>query len=216
MIRTVLFDLDGTLIDSTDAIVASFFHMFDTLGAPRPPRETIIASIGKPLHEQLPELTDLDVETCITAYRGHYEATACDSTVLLPGAAEILPWLHDRGIRIGFATSKKREASEMLLDHLGVLQYFGARIGPFEVSRPKPDPEALFAAMAQLDALPEETAFIGDMHFDVLAGKAAGVLTLAVATGYLSRSELERLEPCHLFDSLHEIREFLDDRLAVP
>jgi len=216
MIRTVLFDLDGTLIDSTDAIVASFFHMFDSHHAARPPRERIIESIGKPLHEQLPELTDLDIESCVTAYRDHYDATACASTTLLPGAATILPWLHDKGIQIGFATSKKREASEMLLEHLGVLDYFKARIGPYEVQQPKPHPEALHTAMAQLGATPEETAFIGDMHFDVLAGKAAGVLTLAVATGYASRLELEGLEADAVFDSLAEVQDYLAPLLANP
>lgn len=214
MIKTVLFDLDGTLIDSTDAILASFFHMFDTLGAPRPSRERLIGSIGEPLHIQLPKLCDLDVEACTQAYRAHYTAHAKDSTVLLPGARELLDELAAQGIAIGFATSKKREASEMLLEHLGVLHHFQSRIGPHEVENPKPHPEPVLKAMTELGGTVETTAFVGDMHFDVLAGKAAGVHMLAVATGYATREELEALAPDHLFDSLDEVGAFLLPRLS--
>ena len=206
MIRAVLFDLDGTLMDSTEAIVDSYHHTFDTIGEPRPDRQLIIGTIGHPLRKQFPMMTTHDVDDCITIYRTHYEAHSALRTFLLPGAAETLAAFAARGLRMGFATSKKRQAAEMLLEHLNALHYMEAHIGPMEVTRHKPDPEAVEKAMAVLGVRAEETVFVGDMHFDVLAGKAAGVTTLAVTTGYQRRAELEALAPDAVYDSLDEVR----------
>ncbi len=209
MIRAVLFDLDGTLMDSTDAIVDSWFYTFDTLGEPRPDRQLIVDTIGYPLRKQLPMMTDHDVDECIRIYRGHYTAHSAPKTFLLPGAEEALATFAERGLRMGFATSKKREAAEMLLEHLGALHYMDARIGPLEVTKHKPDPEAVQKAMEILGVTPEETVFVGDMHFDVLAGLAAGVTTLAVTTGYETREQLEALQPHAVYDSLYEVRDHI-------
>lgn len=207
MIRAVLFDLDGTLMDSTDAIVDSWFYAFDFLGLPRPDRQLIIDTIGYPLRKQIPMMTDHDVDECIRIYRGHYTEHSAPKTTLLPGAADMLAAFAARGLRMGFVTSKKREAAEMLLDHLGALHYMEVRIGPLEVTKHKPDPEPVQKAMDALGVTPAETVFVGDMHFDVLAGQAAGVITLAVTTGYQSRAALEALSPHAVYDSLHEVRE---------
>ncbi len=207
MIRAVLFDLDGTLMDSTDAIIDSWFYTFDFLGVPRPDRQLIINTIGYPLRKQIPMMTNHDVDECIRIYRGHYTEHSAPKTFLLPGAEEALATFADRGLRMGFATSKKREAAEMLLEHLGALHYMDARIGPLEVTNHKPHPEAVLKAMEALDVSPEETVFVGDMHFDVLAGLAAGVTTLAVTTGYETRAQLEALKPHGVYDSLFEVRD---------
>lgn len=209
MIRAVLFDLDGTVIDSTDAIVQSHFHTFDTLGLPRPTRDFIISTIGFPMEVQVPMMTDHDPEEFIRIYRAWYEAHSAPMTVMLPGVEETFADLHARGVRLGFVTSKKRAAAEMLLEHLGTLHYMDARIGPMDVTHHKPHPEPVEKAMAQLGVGPEETAFIGDMHFDVLAGQAAGVLTIAVTTGYETRAELEALNPAAVYDTMLEVRDHL-------
>jgi len=213
MIRAVLFDLDGTLIDSTDAIVDSYNHTFDHIGEARPARQIIIDTIGHPLRKQFGMMTSHDVEECIRVYRAHYTEHSRAKTALLPGAAGTLEMFHTRGLRQGFATSKKREAAEMLLDHLGVLHYMETRIGPGEVAEPKPHPEALEKAMAALNVSPSETVFVGDMHFDILAGQAAGVTTYGVATGYASRESLEALQPDGVFDTLAEVRDAVLDVL---
>ena len=209
MIRAVLFDLDGTLMDSTDAIVNSYFHTFDTIGEPRPDRETIIGTIGDPLHKQFPTMTDHDVDECIRIYRAYYGEISAAITTLLPGVEETLATLAERGIKLGFVTSKRREAAEMLLEHLGALHYMDARIGPLEVTHHKPHPEPVQKAMEILGVQPEETVFVGDMHFDVLAGLAAGVLTLAVATGYQGRESLETLGADGVYDTMFEVRDHI-------
>ena len=207
--KAVLFDLDGTLIDSTDAIVGSMFHIFDTLGVPKPTREAIIDSIGCPLREQLGLLTTLDVDACIAIYRPHYALTAPDQTVLLDGAREILAWLAARGIPVGLATSKKREAAEMLLAHLGVRDHFQVCIGPDEVTHTKPHPEPLLMAASALGVAPGDAIYIGDMHFDVHAAQAAGMPCLALSTGYCTREALLTLGATAVLGSLREAQAWL-------
>lgn len=213
--KAVLFDLDGTLIDSTEAIVGSMFHIFDTLGAPRPTRQAIINSIGCPLGEQLGELTSLDVDTCIAIYRPHYAETAAEKTFLLDGAREMLAWLAGLGIPVGLATSKKREAAEMLLSHLGVRQHFAVCIGPDEVTHTKPHPEPLLTAAAVLGVAPGDAVYIGDMHFDVLAARAAGMPCVALSTGYCTREELLPLGAEVVLGCLREAQAWLTNRSAA-
>ncbi len=209
MIRAVVFDLDGTLIDSTEAIVGSLYHAFDALHEPRPARQTLIDSIGRPLEEQIAALTSRPPEDFIPIYRRHYEETACARTALLPEARETLAALQDAGLKLGFATSKQRAMAVMLLEHLGVLGHFAARIGPDEVKRPKPGPEAVLVSAQALGVTTAELFFVGDMHFDLVAAARANVRCLAVCTGYETRQQLEALQPEAVFDRLGEIRDYV-------
>jgi len=209
MLKAVVFDLDGTVIDSTEAIVASSFHAFDAVGAPRPDRERIVDVIGLPLEAGLGELFGRDITDLVPIYREHYRAHACQKTHLLPHVETTLSALHAAGLKIGFATSKKREMSKMLLEHLGVLHYFSSHVGPDEVARPKPDPDAMYVSMAALGVSAEEMAFVGDMDFDVKAAHAAGVRSIAVATGYMSREQLAALGPEAVFDDLGPLAGYL-------
>ena len=214
MIQTVTFDLDGTLIDSTDAIVESFMYTFDVIGEPRPPRDAIVNSIGYTNEQQFAKLSPHDPDDCARIYRAHYELHACAKTTLLPGCREALAALQAEGIRIGFGTSKQRKYAEMILDHLGVLDCFEVRIGPDDVTHPKPHPEAVLKALTLFGVAPSQMIFVGDMHFDVLASQAAGVRCLAVATGYATRAELEALQPEAVFDSLEPLAQYILEHRA--
>lgn len=209
MIKAVIFDLDGTLIDSTDALVDSFTHMFHVIGEPPATRQAIVDSVGHPLEEQLKFLTRHDTEECIRIYRAHYESTSCEKTVLLPGAREAIAAFLDTGLVLGFATSKKRAAAEMLLEHLGVLDAFTGRVGPHDVTHAKPHPEAVLKCLEALGVSADEAFFVGDMHFDVLAAQAANVRCIAVTTGYETRAQLEPLAPEAVFDTLDEVRDYV-------
>ena len=209
MIEAVTFDLDGTLIDSTDAIVESFLHTFDVIGEPRPPREAVVNSIGYTNEQQFAMLAKHDPDDCARIYREDYERHACAKTTLLPGCREALAALQREGIRIGFGTSKQRRFAEMILDHLGLLDSFEVRIGPDDVTHPKPHPEAVLKALDHFGLAPSQMLFVGDMHFDVLAAQAAGVRCLAVSTGYATRAELEALRPEAVFDSLEPLAHYI-------
>ena len=214
MIKAVVYDLDGTLIDSTDAIVHCFFHTFDVLGLPHPQREAVVKSIGYTLEQQFSLLTDADPCECTRIYRERYGQICCDMTVLLPGAEESLRLFAKAGLRIGFASSKRRQFAEMILRHLSVLDYFAVRIGPDDVIHPKPHPEAVAKSAEMLGVSPRELFFIGDTHFDVLAARAAGVRCLCVTTGYATREELIELQPEAVFDSLLDLTRYALDSIA--
>ena len=209
MIRAVAFDLDGTLIDSTAPIVEAFRHAFTVIGETPPSRETVTNSIGYTLPEQFALFTRHDPHDCTRIYREHYRTIMCEQTFLLPGARESLERLRDADIGIGFATSKKREYSEIILEHLGVLDFFTCRLGPDDVTHPKPHPEAVLRALEELRVQPHEMFFVGDTRFDVHAAEAAGVRCLAVATGYATRDELVRLRPEAVFDGLTELTDYI-------
>jgi len=205
VIRAVAFDLDGTLIDSTEAIVQSFFHTFDVLGETRPPRAEVVRSIGHVLEDQFALFTPTDPARCVAIYREHYARVACDLTQLLPHAREAVEALAADGFRLGFATSKRLLYSEMILRHHGVLDPFLSRVGPDEVARPKPHPDAVLESARRLEVAPAEMVFVGDTHFDVLSAREAGAPCVCVTTGYATRAELEALAPEAVYDSLLEV-----------
>lgn len=204
-LRAVIFDLDGTFIDSTPAILESFDYAFAKLGLPKPPEESILASIGHILEDTFAQFTNIDPHECARVYREHYARIACDKTTLLPGARESVQRLDAAGLRIGFATSKKREFAELILDHLGVLPYFASRIGPYDVAAPKPHPDCLVQSARNLGVDLGELLLVGDTRFDIEAAKAAGVPCLCVTTGYESRASLESRQPDVVVDTLDEI-----------
>jgi 2-phosphoglycolate phosphatase len=209
MITAVTYDLDGTLIDSTDAIVHCFMRACDDLGLARPPREDVVGTIGHILEDQFRLLTEGDPVECAKVYREHYEEFCRPMTTLLPGARESLERVRQAGLRIGFASSKRRRFCELILEHLGVLDYFELRLGPDDVAHPKPHPEAVLKALEYFGVAPGEMFFIGDTHFDVMAARNAGVPCLCVATGYNTREELEALRPEGVFDNLHLLTDYL-------
>ncbi len=204
-IRGVVFDLDGTLIDSTEAIVASMFHMFDRLSLDPPLRDAIIDSIGVVLEKQIATMTDHDPIECARVYRAHYGETACEQTIALPGAHDALQALANSGLSLGFATSKRRSYSEIILRHLGILDFFTARVGPDDVTNHKPHPEPIELAATQLGIAPKDMLYVGDLPIDHQAATAAGAACVCVTTGYASRGELELAGVAHVFDDLADV-----------
>jgi 2-phosphoglycolate phosphatase len=211
MISAVAYDLDGTLIDSTDAIVKCFLHACDVLGVAKPAREEVVNTIGHLLEDQFRLLTTADPDEGVRVYRERYRDVCCEMTSLLPGAREALERARAAGLRIGFATSKRRDFAELILAHLGVLEFFEVRLGPDDVRHAKPHPEVVLTALERFGVGPDEMVFVGDMYFDALAARDAGVRCLCVATGYNTREELEALETDGVFDTLRELTDRLLD-----
>jgi 2-phosphoglycolate phosphatase len=205
MIRAVVFDLDGTFIDSTPAIVESYEHTCDVLGFARPPRDALVASIGHLLEDQFRKFTDHDPDECVRVYREHYAKIAVAQTSLLPGAREAVTVFQEAGLKLGVATSKKLQFAEMILESQGLCACFESRIGPDEVTNPKPAPDCLYASAEALGVALDDLVYVGDTVIDVRASKAAGVRCLTVTTGYDARETLEALEPEIVVDSLDEV-----------
>jgi pyrophosphatase PpaX len=193
----VLFDLDGTLIDSGPMIVASMKHAAKIVLERDVPVEVLKAAVGGPgLTAQMQALDPDRVDELVAAYREHNEPLHEDLEAFWE-VVEVLPRLRAEGRRLGIVTAKRRATVQLAFDRLqGLEANFDVVIGSEDTERHKPDPDPILEALARLDAAPNAAAYIGDSPFDVRAAKAAGVYAVAVAWGGIHGDEaLERERP---------------------
>lgn len=201
-VRSVLFDLDGTLLDSIELILGGYREMMRVHHGAVPPDEVWLRGIGTPLRRQIAELADdeAQAEAMRLTYRdyniAHHEALAGP----YPGICEVVEALHAAGVGLAVVTSKRRVGAFRGLDRLGLTERFGAVVGADDVSHPKPHPRPVLQALELLDADPETAVFIGDSTHDMESGRAAGVRTGAVLWGPFSRTALAAHEPTWWFE----------------
>ncbi len=189
---TVLFDLDGTLIDSIDLIVDSYHHTFRTHGLPVVSRDEIVEGIGTPLVAVFKRYSDdpLVIDEWITTYR-HFNLAHHDAMVrAFPGAVEMVRAIHGAGRRLGLVTSKNNSGARRGLALVGLDGVMEVIVGSDDVTRHKPDPEPVHRALQQLAARAGDAVFIGDSHHDIVSGRAAGVRTIAVCWGAVDHGRL--------------------------
>ena len=189
----ILFDLDGTLIDSTEAILESFHTACEQLGFPSPKDEEIKRLIGYPLdymfaHVGVPKERVWDF---VAAYKEHYRTIAKQKTVLLPHATEAIEEAATFA-RLGIVTTKTGRYSRELMEHFGLLHYFEVLIGREDVENPKPHPEPIENAIAMMHPQEDEQIYmVGDTKLDMECAKEANIEALGVLCGYGSKRELE-------------------------
>ncbi len=188
--RAVLFDLDGTLIDSTEAIVTSTLAALDELGWQAVARQVIVDHIGYKFEALFPQRSVAERRCLIDTIGRHYDTVCTRQSALYPGIRELLDHLAARGIPMGVVTSKRHHHSEAILSALGVRGHFGVLICSDDVTRMKPDPEGLIAAMGTLSVSPTESLYVGDTVVDVQTARRAGVAVAGVDWG---TDGLERL-----------------------
>jgi len=188
---TILFDLDGTLIDSTEAILHCFYHTFDRFALPRPKEEEITKLIGHPLDFMYLHLGVKNPEPFVRAYKECYKEVSKKMTRLLPGAKEAV--LEAYGFaNLGVVTTKTGLYSKELLEFFGLLEYFKTVIGREDVINPKPHPEPVLKALHQIGALKEHSWMVGDTCLDIEAANAASIHSVALLCGYESKESLRR------------------------
>jgi pyrophosphatase PpaX len=188
---TVLFDLDGTLVDSGAMILASYRHATRTVLAREIPDEVLAAFIGGgTIREHMTSLNAAQADELVRVYREHNEPLH-DELEAFEGVEHVLRTLHGEGRRLGIVTAKRRRTVDLAFAVLPIARYFDAVVTTESTARHKPHPDPVLKALELLGAERDEAAFIGDSPFDVRAGKAAGVYTVAVAWGNIH--PLERL-----------------------
>ena len=187
----ILFDLDGTLIDSTEAILESFAVAFKAHGKEAPDDKSIKAEIGHPLDVMFATLgvEEASVDAHVQAYKMHYQKISCAKTVLLPEAREAVE-LASRHAVLGVVTTKTAKYSIELLEHMGLMTYFDVLIGREDVENPKPHPEPIFKALSKLQSDKNKYWMIGDTPMDILAAKAANIDSVGVTCGYADEALL--------------------------
>ena len=189
-----LFDFDGTLADSVELIMASFRHATAEVLGHVPDEAELRAGIGLPLIEQMRTLDAERAQELYEAYVEHNLAVHDELMRPYPGVDELLQRLRRDGRRLGVVTSKRRETALLGLDVLG-LGEFDVLIGWEDTESHKPGPEPVLRALELLGASPDEGVYVGDTPWDMQAGRAAGVATVAVLWGVAGRAELEAETP---------------------
>ena len=186
----VLFDLDGTLIDSGAMIVASMRHAVTTVLGRDIADEELKAHVGgSGLVAQMRALDEDRVDELVAAYRSHNEPLH-EHLEACAGIDEALARLRDEGRRLGIVTAKRLITVRLAFDVLPWLEgFFDVVVGAEDTERHKPHPDPLFAALDRLGAEPSEAAYVGDSPFDVEAAKAAGVFAVAVTWGGIHAEE---------------------------
>ncbi len=191
---TILFDLDGTLIDSTEAILESFHNSFDVHGHPHPEDEAIKALIGHPLDHMYAELgvEDERVWDFVTTYKEYYRVISTQKTVLLPFAREAVEEAA-KFARLGIVTTKTGKYSRVLMEHFELMHHFEVLIGREDVENPKPHAEPIEKAMQKMGVTKELCWIIGDTRLDIGSAKNAGINSVGVLSGYDNAEQLNTL-----------------------
>jgi len=205
--KTILFDLDGTLIDSTEAILESFGVAYDTFGRAMPEEDEIKKLIGHPLDMMFRMLgvPNSQADAYVDAYKEYYKLISRKKTTLLPLAKEAVKLAATIGT-LGVVTTKTARYSEELLEHLGVMHYFEVLIGRESVTHPKPHPEPILKALSHLKADASRTWMIGDTPMDLIAANEAGVQGIGVLCGYGTKYDLQKHTDCVLKDALDAVK----------
>lgn len=205
MIRTVLFDLDGTIIDTNELIIETFLHVLRDKTPSPFTREHIIPSMGLTLEEQLRIFTGQDqVDELVAAYR-KYNLERHDELVReFPYVKEVMADLHASGIQLGVVTTKMRATTERALRMFGLIDYLSTIVTVQDVNHPKPHPEPVLRAVEALQANPAQTIMVGDSPADILSANAAGVISCGVAWSLKGEAVLRQYEPRHI---IHDMRD---------
>lgn len=188
---TILFDLDGTLIDSTEAILESFHNSYDVFSRPLPSDDEIKALIGHPLDVMYKELGIEEelVWDFVKTYKEHYRKISTSKTVLLDYAVEAIREAQ-KIARLGVVTTKTAKYSRELLEHFGVMDAFEVLIGREDVQNPKPHSEPIEKAIGIMKCNKSECWMIGDTRLDIASAENAGIKSVAVTSGYDKREQL--------------------------
>jgi pyrophosphatase PpaX len=210
--RVVLFDFDGTLVDSVRLILESYHHTMRVHSLPQHSDAFWVAGLGTPLRVQFRRFTcdEEKVQALIATYRewnmAHHDAMVS----AYPGAVEAVRALKARGSRLGIVTSKNRHGLEKGLALCGFDGLFDVLITSDDLEASKPSPEPVHAALARLGDTPDSTLFVGDSPHDIAAGRDAGATTAACLWGPFSREQLEAERPDHWFASFADLMALTD------
>lgn len=194
--KIILFDLDGTLIDSTEAILEGFNKAYEKCGGATPVNEEITKLVGLPLLLMFEKLgvAKAKAPDYVTAYKKHYRTIHTQKTLLLPNVKEALA-IADKSAKLGVVTTKTAKYSRELLEYFGIMHYFDILIGHEDVNNLKPHPEPILKALKALGHTPKTDAYmIGDTISDVLAAKNANIIAIGVLCGYGDREALKEAD----------------------
>jgi phosphoglycolate phosphatase len=204
--RAVIFDLDGTLADSYQAITESVNFVRAGYNLPPLAEPEVRRHVGRGMLHLLGQLVPgADLNAAAVRYREHHASVLRSGTRLLPGVAQTLPTLKRAGLLLAVCSNKQGRFTRELLGILGLHELMSVVVGPEDAPRLKPAPDMLVAALARLGVPAAEALYVGDMVVDIETARAAGVTVWVVPTGSDDRASLLAARPDRLLESLEEL-----------
>ncbi len=183
-IKGIIFDLDGTLINSFSAIHESFNNTMRQLGLPEYSYEDVLKTIGMPLEYVMSRINGIhDAEQAVRMFRSHYETVYLGKTMLMPGVQQVIEELYNDGYVMAVSTNKLGKYSRILLDNLGIGGYFKSVVGVGDGLKAKPHADTIDRIAKELELKKDEMVYVGDSGIDAETARNAGVDFIAIATG---------------------------------
>ena len=204
--KSILFDLDGTIIDSTDAILESFAISCEQAKIKDCNLDLVESLIGYPLYDMFEKInvpTD-KLDACVLYYKEHYRKISHQKTTLLTNAKQALK-LAKSFAKVCAVTTKIGQGTIPLLEKLEIWKYFDDIVGFDDVQKPKPDKEAMLVAMRRLNSDKEKTWMIGDTTMDMESAKSANIQGIGVLSGYQDEKSLSAFTDIIVKDSLEAV-----------
>lgn len=209
-VDTILFDLDGTLVDTVDLIRQSFrFSTRQVLGRTFSD-ETVLKDIGIPLRFQMEALSKVKAGELIKTYQRFYNRSHDRLIKKYPHVSSLVGELKKKGYKLGIVTSKRRQSSQRNLKVCGLEGYFEVMVAFEDVTEYKPEPAPVLEALRQIDSSPLGTLLVGDSPYDIESGKGAGVLTAAALWGPYDLDRLLESGPHILLRDIRELLQILE------
>ena len=209
---TILFDLDGTLINTNEIIIQSFIHSFEEYFPDLDlSREKIMTFIGPTLEETYSNYTDnpLLVQKMIVSYRDYYVSNEMGSFEIYPDVAEVVKDLYDQGYNLGIVTSKFKVAAWPSFTYYGLDRYFSVFVALEDVENPKPNKEPITIALSRFPSY-NKAIMIGDNQGDILAGKNASIYSAGVSWSLKGSNHLLKVKPDFMLSDMKDIFRVID------
>jgi len=201
----VVFDLDGTVVDTVELIVESFRYATSIVLGEVLPDEFILAGVGRPLRAQMERLSADRAQELYDVYREYNHRRHDELIRGYDGVEEVLDALKAAGRRIGMVTSKSRDTTAMAFRAVGLKERFDVVVTATDTSEHKPSPVPLQLCLQRLGATASGSIYVGDSPFDIQAGAAAGMATAAVAWGVFGRDALLTAGPDFWLDEPRDL-----------
>lgn len=206
MIKLIIFDIDGTIVDAYTAIERSINFVLKKLGCPKTSMYVVRRAVGHGDRNFIETFVDKkDAKPALEMYRPHHEKALLRYSKVIPGARKLLHQLKRKGYKLAIASNRPPKFSKILLRHLDLLKYFDAVACAKDKSEIKPKPFLIPKILKQLKVKRDEALYVGDMAIDVQAGRNAGVKAVAVLGGSSSAAELRKAKPCSVIRDLSKL-----------
>lgn len=209
-IDTIIFDLDGTVLNTNDLIVKSFQHTYKVVTGEEKNEEEILKSFGEPLSITLEREIGTNIDEAVKIYRDFHYARFEELISLFQGIDDVIRALSDKGYKLGLATSRMRYTTMLGLKKFGIDQYFKSVVTADDCVSHKPNPEPLLKVLKALGSQPEKSLMIGDSAFDIQGAKNANVKSAIVSWSVLPEEIYMNENPDFIINRVEDILVLVD------